>query len=491
MAGGHDSLRPAPLSDPPFDAERARLDGDGRIVAASAGFAALLGDGENGGSRLDPRVAAHVDALLQDGAQTDRTVRRVIECDGRTLEIELRRDGDQVALAGRLRRLGEQAPITDVLGGRDVRAAIEQRAAHDLRLEALGRLAHSIGHDFNNAISVILSFSDYLAEELGPEHRLHDDVREISTAATHAAELMRQTQLFAVREEVELAPVDVRPLLSVLGQALRHPPPPGIELRIELADALPPVRARPGLVEQALVHLVENAVEALGARGTVVVRGWPVTLERDEIPADANLLPGEHVAFEVVDDGPGMDAETYAQAFEPLFSTKPAADASGLGLSAVRGAMAQVGGHVELRTGGDGTVARVLVPAAHDPVVDLAADNAVGSGERILVVEDHPAVREGIRRVLAPAGYDVMVAPSADAAERLLAERDAELILSDVMLPGRSGPELVRDLRARSPELRAAFISARVRGTLDGVPVVAKPFTPATLLGTVRAVLDA
>ena len=386
---------------------------------------------------------------------------------------------------------GTSVELTELVRARENHERFERRAVERQRLEALGRVTAGIAHDFNNALSVIVNYTHYLAGEFGDDHRLRPDIDEIARCAEQAAELMHQLQLLARRDDVALEPVDVVALIAVLPQAVRGVLGKGTELVFDVPERLPPVAGQAGLIEQSLVHFVENAAAAVNGGGRICVRARRLELAEDDVPLDSDLLPGEHVSIEVVDDGHGMDAATLARAFQPFFSTKTGERGAGLGLAAVYWAMKRVGGHAELQSGtGGGTIARVLLPVAAAPPAAHDPPPLATNGERVLVVDDHPGVRELMRRVMAGAGYAVRTAGGADEAEALLAAEPVDLIVTDVSMPGRSGPELVRAAAGRLPGVRAAYVSARPRGSIDGQPVLAKPFTPDALLRAARAALE-
>jgi CheY-like chemotaxis protein len=364
----------------------------------------------------------------------------------------------------------------------------------------VGQLAGGIAHDFNNVLTAILSFARFVRDDLGPGHPSLPDVEEILSAADRAAALTRQLLAFGRRQAVTPArPVDLGETVRTVERLLRRIIGEGIELRVEVSGE-PWVKGDGGQLEQVVVNLALNARDAMpgGGRLRLSVR----ELAPDEAArAGAGLPAGPLVALAVEDEGVGMDAATCARAFEPFFTTKPPGKGSGLGLSTVYGIVHHARGTVLVRSApGAGSTFTVFFPRCDERPDHVAAPRAAGAArgrEAVLLVEDDEAIRALARRTLGEAGYAVRDAGRPGDALALARGGAFDLLLTDVILPETTGPQLAVALRAEHPALRVLYVSGYTAGHLDGQGALApgdaflaKPFTPEALLRAVRAVLD-
>jgi two-component system cell cycle sensor histidine kinase/response regulator CckA len=371
------------------------------------------------------------------------------------------------------------------------RLRLEEHLRHAQKMEAVGRLAGGVAHDFNNLLMVIQSFAEGLARDLGPEHPQREDVEEIRKASTRAAVLTRSLLAFSRKQVLMPRSIDLRGVLADLEPMLRRIVGEDVVTRVVAAAPLPPVHADPGQIEQVIVNLVANARDAMPSGGVL-------TLEA--APAD-----GDYVRLSVTDTGHGMDEATQRHIFEPFFTTKALGEGTGLGLATVHGIVAQSGGSVRVTSApGAGTTFEVLLPRARDGAVRRATEpppsrSRPGGGESILLVEDETAVRTATRRILERAGYAVTEAADGRAAIAVAEgmTRPIELLLTDVLMPGLTGPQLHRQLEAARPGLRVLYVSGYTddemlhRGMLlPGAAFLQKPFFGRALLEKVRAVLD-
>ena len=365
------------------------------------------------------------------------------------------------------------------------RAELERRLAQSERLESVGQLAGGVAHDFNNLLTVILSCADFAARELGPDHKVRDDVVEIQRAAERAAALTRQLLMFSRREVVTPEVFDfaalVRDLESLLARSLGEL----VELRIDIEEGLPAVLADRSRFEQVLVNLAVNARDAMSSGGvlTITVRGL----------ADA-------VEVCVRDEGSGMAPDVVERAFEPFFTTKAVGEGTGLGLATVHGVITDSGGTIAIESeAGRGTLVRFTVPAAGDLEATRAVEPEAGAATprataRVLVVEDQDPVRRQAVRILEAEGYEVRGAASAD--EALAGWEPCDVLLTDFVMPGMNGYQLAQEAAQRLPGLKVVFMSGHTEDVLvlDGarggeLAFVQKPFTRRSLLGTVAAAL--
>ena len=396
-----------------------------------------------------------------------------------------------------------------VLTARDVtdRQRLEEQLRHAQKMESVGRLAGGVAHDFNNLLTAILGFSELLMNDSRPASRRHADLQAIHRAAEQGASLTRQLLAYSRRQILAPTLVDLGALTREVESILTRLLGTDIEIRVT-GDANPGlVKADRGQLEQVLMNLGVNARDAMPEGGRLSIDTRRVDLDDDSVEARLHGTRGPYVRLTVADSGIGMDAETCARVFEPFFTTKPHGKGTGLGLATVHGIVAQSGGFVDVGSEpGRGTTFTIHLPrverdaAAATAVTPPApAETVTGSGT-ILLVEDDGALRELLSRTLNEAGYRVIAPPSPDEALRLVRERaaDPDLLVTDVVMPGMSGPTLARELVAIKSGLRVLLISgytddAMLRmGAFDaGKALLLKPFGPASFLRKVRETLDA
>lgn len=366
------------------------------------------------------------------------------------------------------------------------------------RMEAVGKLAGGIAHDFNNLLHVILSYASFLSDSLEPENPLREDVAEVQKAARRAAELTRQLLVFSRRDVVRPSVVDLNEVVLEAERLLRHTLGEDITLSCVGCDEPCPVLADQGELAQVLMNLAINSRDAMPNGGSLVILLERVDLAPDEA-VPAGLRAGPHVRVDVVDTGTGMSPEVAARAFEPFFTTKETGRGTGLGLAMVYGIVERWDGSVSLAsTPGEGTTVTLVFPVSTSPP-DAQADSEVvavparGAGT-VLLVEDETGVRRAGARVLESAGYTVLQASDASEAERLFAETEIDLLVTDVVMPGgKTGKQLADDLSRRCPDLPVVFVSGygaeaiAERGVLPAsTSLLEKPFTAEQLLEVVR-----
>jgi PAS domain S-box-containing protein len=382
----------------------------------------------------------------------------------------------------------------------------EERLQEAVRLEAIGRLAGGIAHDLNNMLAAILGFSEFLAQGMPPGDARRHDVDQITQAASRSAALTRQLLAFARRELIQPHRLDVNAVVTRIEPMLHALLGESVELVLALAPEPVVIYADAAQVEQSLTNLVLNARDAMPQGGRVTIETGVVALG----PGAPGPWPelekpgsGRYVMLAVKDTGHGMDPVTLQRIWEPFFTTKPAGRGTGLGLSAVYGAVRQCGGFVWAESEpGRGTVVSLYWPelaGAPEPAPEAGPPNAERGSESVLVVEDEPLVRRLVVRGLETLGYHC--AEAVNAADAMdLVERGAvhpDLVITDVVLPEQSGRTLGERLAALQPGLPVLFISGYAsedmirRGLLEpGRPFLQKPFTPAELAREVRMVLD-
>jgi two-component system cell cycle sensor histidine kinase/response regulator CckA len=378
----------------------------------------------------------------------------------------------------------------------------EEKLRQSQKMEAVGRLAGGVAHDFNNALSVVLCYADIIAADLKAGDPLRADVEEIRLAATRAADLTRQLLAFS-RQQV-LAPriLDLNQVVVGMSNMLRRLLGADVDLEVLPSASLWNVKADPGQMEQVLMNLVVNARDAMPSGGRLTIETKNLELPASGTDAHHDLAPGPYVVLAITDNGIGMDSETQAQIFEPFFTTKR--KGSGLGLSTVFGIVRQSGGQIAVDSApGVGTTFKVFLPKNAGATELRPSDRPMsvsgGGTETILLVEDDEQVRVVACGILRRSGYRVLEAPNGGEA-LLLCERHEgtiDLLLTDVVLPRMSGRELSERLAGLRSGMKVLFVSGYTddsvmrHGILDSdVAYLQKPFTPATLTKKVRELLD-
>jgi PAS domain S-box-containing protein len=391
--------------------------------------------------------------------------------------------------------------------------AERERLANQLqqaqRLESLGQLAGGIAHDFNNLLAVIINYAAFVSGGLrgaagdsdDARQALSRDVEQIRSAAERAAHLTHQLLAFARREVVQPEVVDVNDLVGAVEQLLRRTLGEHVELHSSLEPDLRAVLIDPGQLEQILVNLAVNARDAMPDGGTLRIDTANVDVDEHYAASRPDLLPGPHVRLRVSDTGIGMSPETARRVFDPFFTTKPAGQGTGLGLATVYGIIQQAGGRAQIYSEPDvGTTFTVLLPASEQmsaPARQLEPAAGVGEGT-ILLAEDEQALREITRRILAAAGYQVIVAANGPEALAAAGAHDGaiDLLLSDVIMPRMPGPELAERLLEQRPSVGVLLMSGFAQPILDsgghlqaGMTMIEKPFSGPVLLAKVAEIL--
>jgi two-component system cell cycle sensor histidine kinase/response regulator CckA len=379
----------------------------------------------------------------------------------------------------------------------------EEQLRQAQKMEAIGRLAGGVAHDFNNLLTAIIGYTDVVFERNSTDELTKRDVQEIRKAADRAASLTRQLLAFGRKQFLRPLVLDLNETVTELLQMLPRVIGEHMQTLTRLEQGLWRVTADPSQMEQVLVNLVLNARDAMPTGGTITIETGNVELTPVRLEADGiTLQPGHYVMLAVSDTGTGMDANTRAHAFEPFFTTKPKGKGTGLGLATVYGIVDQSGGAITIKTAvGHGTTVRIYLPAVSAPAEKREVDSAPAmtyGTESIMLVEDNDAVRELARRTLRQRGYTVVEASNAEEAIDLMAKgTQVQLLLTDVVMPGLSGPNLAARLLQHNPRLRVLYMSgysedaAALHGTFwGGVPLLQKPFTPSQLAERVRIALD-
>ncbi len=371
------------------------------------------------------------------------------------------------------------------------------------KMEAVGRLAGGVAHDFNNILSVILSYGELIQGELKASDPLRADVQEIQLAALRAASLTRQLLLFSRQQVFETRVMDLYEVLTSMKNMLERILGEDAELVLVPSTVHSMIKADPGHIEQVILNLVVNARDAMPTGGRLTIETANVVLDGEYALSHLPAKAGSYVMLAVSDTGMGMSRETQTRIFEPFFTTKEPGKGTGLGLSTVFGIVQQSGGNIWVYSEpGKGTTFKVYLPqvdAEADVVVPTAIPMTLRGTETILLVEDEAQVRTITQNILRRHGYRVLVAANGGEA-LLLCEKHPEvidLLFTDVVMPQMSGPELARRLTALRPGLKVLCMSGYTddsivrHGVLDAsVAFLQKPITLRSLTKKVREVLD-
>jgi signal transduction histidine kinase/CheY-like chemotaxis protein len=396
------------------------------------------------------------------------------------------------------------------LGGFDIdisdRRSLEDQLKRSARIEAVGKLTGGVAHDFNNLLTIVIGNLELAADAARDNRLAAGAIASAMAAAERGADLVARLLAFARQQPLAPAVFDLNEQIRGMRPILERSLGETIELQMTLATDLWPVHADRTQVETAVLNLVINAHDAMPDGGRVLVETRNERLDEGYAALNEDVTPGDYAMLAVSDNGVGMSADTLARAVEPFFTTKEVGRGSGLGLSMVYGFAKQSGGHLKIYSEPDlGTTVRLYLPraasAADAQIASGAAEARLPGGrESILVVEDNDDVRRIVVKQLASLGYAVSEAPDGPAAlERLREDAGIDLLFTDIVMPkGMSGRVLAEQAQAMRPALKVLFTTGYTAdaivhgGRLDeGVALLSKPFSKATLARKIREILDA
>jgi two-component system cell cycle sensor histidine kinase/response regulator CckA len=488
----------------------ATVDRDGFVSATNAAFMRLFAASSEEGRKLALDSLVDIDS-------------RSALC--RALDSALARQGliepVDIAFAGARERSGriylspieggeghDEAAIAYAIDTTEQRA-LEMQIAQGQKMQAVGQLAGGIAHDFNNMLTAIIGFSDFLLMNHRPTDPAFQDIINIKQNANRAAGLVRQLLAFSRQQTLRPQVLQLGDVLSELSILLGRLLNENIELTLDQASELWPVKADLHQFEQVIINLAVNARDAMPDGGKLVIRTANVGESEARAPSPRHLPPGEYVLIQVIDTGTGMTEEVRDKIFEPFFSTKEVGRGTGLGLSTVYGIVKQTGGYVFADSAmGRGTTMSVYLPRYIETASDVEAEKVERPPEKpkdltgrgtVLLVEDEDAVRSFAVRALAQRGYRVLEASTGTEALELFKSHhgDVDLVVSDVVMPEMDGPTLCDELRRERPDLKVIFISGYAEDAFrqhlaenEDFIFLQKPFDLKQLAAAVKVALE-
>lgn len=473
------------------------IDADGIISFANSRMGELLG------RSIDELVGNHIKdfTVPEEREDTIANIERLRAGEQSQFERTLvRSDGGEVKLLittspffdedGEFRgALGMMTDITE-------RKRLEHQLEQARRIEAVGGLAGGIAHDFNNSMMAIRGLAELLIGRLEPGDPRRRDAEGIKQAADGAASLTRQLLAFGRRQVLRPEKLDVNDIVRALEPVLRRKLGDELELRLSLGEGVGKVSVDPGQLEEVILELAENARDAMPEGGRLTIE----TAEESPtalVTRHASLVePGPYTMIAVRDEGTGIPGDVSDHVFEPFFTTKELGKGTGMGLPTVYGVVKQSGGYLAFETEvGQGSTFKVYLPVLEEDVKAGAEDRS-GTGETVLLVEDDEIVRAVVAEMLEELGYRVLEADGADAALVLVANNTGiDILLTDVVMRGLSGPELAAKLIALRPGLRVLYMSGYTAGLMgrnhwvldEDVAFLQKPFSVEALRDKLRA----
>jgi two-component system, cell cycle sensor histidine kinase and response regulator CckA len=477
---------------------------EGRFLDVNPALITMLGYGSaEEVLLLDPEkdVFAHA----EEHSRLIEEFRRSGRLDG--IEVKWKRkDGGAITVRISGRAVSSADEPADVLEAiaEDVtdRRVLEDQLRQAQKMEAVGRLAGGVAHDFNNLLMVISGYAEVILADLPLDHPMHEKGRAIQLAADRATTLTRQLLAFSRKQMLELKVVDVNAIVLDMERLLRPLIGENVEFSTSLASDAAHTRADAGQLEQVLMNLVVNAKDAMTRGGKLTIETRNIVIDENHRRGQTFIRPGHYVLLAVSDTGMGMDKETQSRIFEPFFTTKEKGKGTGLGLSTVYGIVKQSGGYVMVQSEVQrGTTFHIYLPRVegvaekHAAPVALAA---LGGTETVLLVEDEESVRQLVRDTLAAKGYRVLEAENGEAGIAAAAQHKGKinLVITDVVMPGMGGRELVKQLVQLRPGTRVLYLSGYTEdsilneGTIErDAAFLQKPFTLQNLSRKVREVL--
>lgn len=432
---------------------------------------------ESSGYARDEAVGHHV-RMLKSGKETSRTYRNMWRSlargnpwSGRI--VNQRKDGslftEHVTISAVTNQAGEITNYVAVKRDMTHEIELEQQLLHSQKMEIIGQMAGGIAHDFNNNLQAIMGFNDLAMEDHDDPEVLKEYLAEIRKAGESASSLTRQLLAFSRKQVLAKQVLNLNDLISNMTEMIRRTIGENVELQWRPQPAVGEINGDPGQLEQVIFNLVLNAKDAMPEGGRLSILLSSVEFTEDDLSIHPDARLGQFACVAVADTGVGIPTEIRAKIFDPFFTTKPASKGTGLGLSSVYGIVKQHDGWLTVYSEeNEGSEFHIYLPLAQTDqsalgaaLDELSEEELKGHGERILVVEDEDSIRELMRKILVAAGYEVVCAASAEDGEALYEQHPGtiDLVLSDVVLPKRSGFDMVASLKEKNPHLKVLMVS--------------------------------
>ena len=417
----------------------------------------------------------------------------------------LRLEARKIPYKGKDVRVVEFRDITEIKLAEKEKVSLKHQLQQSQKMEAVGRLAGGVAHDFNNMLGVILGHTEMIKEQMEPGHDFYEGLEEIYSAAKRSVDLTSQLLAYARKQTVSPKIIDFNKAVGSLTKMLRRLLGEDIDLTWLPGDNLFPVKIDPGQVNQILVNLCINARDAIKSAGSITIETTNAIVDKTYRKNHVGLIPGEYVKLVVVDNGCGMDTETISNIFEPFFTTKQLGEGTGLGLATVYGIVKQNKGYIYADSKpGQGTSINIYLPkqkgaeVVHHPETESSDSAEIQGDETILLVEDELANLEITTLMLEREGYHVLGAATPDEAINIANQypKKIHLLLTDVVMPKMNGRDLTNKIESLHPNVKSLFMSGYTadiisdQGVLeDDVNFIQKPFLREDLVTKVREVL--
>ncbi len=395
--------------------------------------------------------------------------------------------------------------ITQQLHNLEEKEHLQSQLLQAQKMESIGRLAGGIAHDFNNMLQSILGYTEMALDQVPPDQPLHSDLVEIQKAAQRSSALTRQLQAFARKQNVAPRLIDLNSAIDGMTSMLRPLIPEGIALGWKPGPDLGQIKIDPSQLDRLVTNLCINARDAIGPSGHIDIETQRTSVDRLRHNLHGDIEPGEYIVLSIRDDGCGMAPDVIQHIFEPFFTTKGSGKGTGLGLATVYGIVQQSGGILQVDSQpGNGTTFRIFFPRQTGATTDLPPSEetpslATRGTETILIVEDEETLLQTASRMLTSMGYQVLATLSPQEALKIVDDCNGaiDLVLSDVIMPGLTGPAMVQTMLERHPNIKCLFMSGYTANLIaqegiraDSVNYLPKPFSRNTLAQKVRDVLD-
>lgn len=395
--------------------------------------------------------------------------------------------------------------LTDRKRIEEEKERLQAQLQQAMKMEAVGRLAGGVAHDYNNLMTVVTGFSELLLQKIGPDSPMYEELTEIRRAGERAAQLTQQLLAFSRKQIIAPKVLTLDSLVAEMRSMLVHLIGENVTLQTRSGKEPGPVKIDPGQFNRVLVNLVVNARDAMPDGGRIVIETANVELDEEFCKVHSDGQPGRYVMLAVTDTGLGMEDTVKEHIFEPFFTTKPMGSGTGLGLATTYGVVKQSGGLIVVESAvGKGTTFRIYLPRVEENAPEAGIDDVPGGlpggSGTILLVEDEDSVRSLSAKILEGLGYNVMQAPDGARAIELAAghKEGVDLLMTDVVMPGMNGKELAMQVREIHPAIRLLFTSGYTEDIIvhhgvlqEGITFLGKPYTPASLAKKIREVLDA